>query len=237
MASVVLSGLAAGGALLAGSVGIYVAPTVIREGEVVLARGMNDSHFKLNPIVTLNHQYYLPPVAKSLWRKKVKDGDMVGIKAKTQYPEKPKDWPDKKWEPDCIFGMVKSGLLIGKSVGFLRLKSHAPTPEEIKKNPELANCRRIIDEWMLLEYACCWLPMNQEAIVEQVSKSAVKIPKSVCELLHIDPAEFERSRPAISFMGEGEIHRAIERQMQGLDVEAVVRQAIRDSLDRLTGRV
>ena len=72
-----------------------------RSSEVVIAKGMNDSQFQLNPIVTLQHAYYLPPVGKSLWRKKAKDGDRVGIKAKTQYPQKPDSWPDDDWPPDC----------------------------------------------------------------------------------------------------------------------------------------
>src|SRR5437588_11607834 len=63
-----------------------------RVGDVVLPRGMNDAQFKHNPIVTLNHAYDLPPVGKSLWRKCVKDGDLRGIKAKTQYPARPDDW-------------------------------------------------------------------------------------------------------------------------------------------------
>src|SRR5262249_7750676 len=63
-----------------------------RANEVVIARGMNDSQFKLNPIVTMQHAYWLPPVGKSLWRKVVKDGALRGIKAKTQYPSKPADW-------------------------------------------------------------------------------------------------------------------------------------------------
>src|ERR1700676_378854 len=63
-----------------------------REGEIVVARGMNDSHFKLNPIVTLQHTYRLPPVGRSLWRKRTKDGNLAGIKAKTHYPPRPTDW-------------------------------------------------------------------------------------------------------------------------------------------------
>jgi hypothetical protein len=43
-----------------------------RIGDVVLAKGMNDSQFKLNPVVTLEHCYKLPAVGKSLWRKVVK---------------------------------------------------------------------------------------------------------------------------------------------------------------------
>src|SRR5436853_5289917 len=53
-----------------------------RMNEVVAARGMNDAQFQSNPLVTLGHAYWLPPVGKSLWRKRVKDGDLVGIKAK-----------------------------------------------------------------------------------------------------------------------------------------------------------
>src|SRR4051812_25667416 len=52
--------------------------SVDRVGEVVISRGMNDAQFQGNPLVTLNHQYHLPPIGKSLWRKRVKDGDTVG---------------------------------------------------------------------------------------------------------------------------------------------------------------
>lgn len=61
--------------------------TLDRDGEVVIAKGMNDSRFQQNPVVTMQHCYRLPPVGRSLWRKFVKDGDTRGIKAKTKYPE------------------------------------------------------------------------------------------------------------------------------------------------------
>src|SRR3954454_10785401 len=35
-----------------------------RDAEIVVARGMNDAHFRLNPIVTLNHDYQRPPVGR-----------------------------------------------------------------------------------------------------------------------------------------------------------------------------
>src|SRR5207249_1170129 len=66
-----------------------------RSQEVVLAKGMNDSQFQKNPVVTLNHCYWNPPVGKSLWRKVAKDGELRGVKAKTQYPAKPANWPDQ----------------------------------------------------------------------------------------------------------------------------------------------
>jgi hypothetical protein len=57
-----------------------------RTRKVVHARGMNDSQFKLNPLVTLQHAYTLPPIGRSLWRKVVRDGAMQGVKAKTWRP-------------------------------------------------------------------------------------------------------------------------------------------------------
>src|SRR5262245_63614221 len=40
-----------------------------RDRKIVLAKGMDDSHFQMNPIVTLQHRYHEPPVGRSLWRK------------------------------------------------------------------------------------------------------------------------------------------------------------------------
>jgi hypothetical protein len=50
--------------------------------EVVIAKGMNDSQFHGNPLVTPQHNYQLPPMDRLLWRKVVRDGDLRGVKAK-----------------------------------------------------------------------------------------------------------------------------------------------------------
>src|SRR5262245_53570664 len=72
-----------------------------RYRDIVLSRGMSDEHFKLNPIVTLQHSYWQPPVGRSLWRKAVKDGQLKGIKAKTIYPTRPDSLPEgTPWLPD-----------------------------------------------------------------------------------------------------------------------------------------
>ena len=68
--------------------------SVDRVGDVVVARGMDDTQFRLNPLVTLGHDYDLPAVGRSAWRRRVSDGPLVGIKAKTVYPPRPDAWPD-----------------------------------------------------------------------------------------------------------------------------------------------
>jgi hypothetical protein len=71
--------------------------------------------------------------------------------------------------PDQTLALIQAGLLLGKSVGFLRLKSHAPSSHEIAANPDLAQVTRTIDAWLLLEYACTFLPCNQAALVQEAS--------------------------------------------------------------------
>lgn len=152
-------------------------------GDLVLATGMDDSHFQLNPIVTLNHSYDTPPVGRSLWRRKiVAQGAVSGVKAKTFYPQRPASWTMSDWPPDQAFDLIKAGLLGGKSIGFLPLQLRSPTPEEVQQTPQLESVRHVITRWLLLEYACCYLPMQPLAVVEEVSKS---LPDDVCRILQI----------------------------------------------------
>ena len=54
----------------------------------------------------------------------------------------------------------------------------------------------MIDEWLLLEYAVCFLPMNQDALVESVSKGAVELPDAFLAALGLDRSLFAAPRPA-----------------------------------------
>jgi hypothetical protein len=218
-----------------------------REGEVVLARGMNDGQYKLNPIVTMQHAYHLPPVGRSLWRKVVKDGELRGVKAKTQYPPKPADW-DGSWPADVAFALVQADLLRGKSIGFLPTKVHVPEPQEIEQHG-WQKVGLVIDEWLLLEYACTFLPAQQNAVVEAVSKSRLSLPEEFVRAMGLDPQLFGRQPPAdglpvplggprvIAFTPLAEIERAIERRLAAWDLPARARQSVREQIDRARGRV
>lgn len=210
-----------------------------RAGEVVLAGGFNDGHFKLNPIVTLNHAYWCPPVGKSLWRKAARDGDRRGIKAKTQYPARPDDWEEgKEWPPDVAFSLMKADLFRGKSIGFLPVKVHVPSDAE-RQLPGWKEVKLVIDEWLLLEYACCFLPVQQQAVVEAVSKSAVPaIPPAMLTALGLDSALFQSgaARP-IAFTPLDEVEKAIHRQIAEIDFDRLAQNAVGETLNRLRGRV
>jgi hypothetical protein len=225
---------------------------VDREREIVVAAGMDESHFRLNPIVTLQHSYQLPPVGKSVWRKRARDGAVVGIKAKTRYPVKPQDWTDP-WPADTAFALVKAGLMNGKSIGFLRLKSHAPTAQELRTQPELAGVSRIIDRWLLLEYSCVFLPCNQAALVEQVSKGEIAVPETLIKIIGADcsphaPREVaavarDAANPhaerevhniiPMPFVSEDEIRHMIRRRLRIFNPQAIVD----DAVERAKGRI
>ena len=209
--------------------------SVDRQGEIVLAAGMDDSHFKLNPIVTMQHAYWMPPVGRSLWRKRVRDGALVGIKAKTQYPQRPDAWPADSWPPDVAFALVQNGLLRGKSVGFLPTKARRPTEEEIQQSPALAKVSFIIEKWILLEYACVYLPAQQNAVVEAVSKG-MTLPEEFRALmgLHLSPPP---APAVVPFTPLGEIEKALQRALAGIDLGRLVGAAVREGCARARGRI
>jgi hypothetical protein len=216
-----------------------------RDREIMIARGMNDAHFKLNPLVTLQHCYQRPAVGRSLWRKRVRDGQKVGIKAKTVYPPRPDDWTEEVWPSDSVFTLIRAGLLSGKSVGFITLKSHAPGPQEMAARPELADVYRIIDEWLLLEYACVYLPANQSAVVEAVSKSGLdprhlqvlglEIPVPVPPVI---PPNLPPAGPQVtSFTALEEIGKEVQRALEKLNLSGEIARKIEEGYHHLQGRV
>jgi len=216
--------------------------SVDRMGEVVIARGMNDTQFQSNPLVTLGHAYWLPPVGRSLWRKRVKDGELVGVKAKTRYPEQPEGWQDP-WPADKVFALVQAGLLNGKSIGFLPTKAHFADSKEAK-NESWPEGTLVFDEWLLLEYAVCFLPANQDALVEQVSKGNLTLEQDLIRALGLDDRLFQRSSPqqtgdhaVVPFTSLSEVERAIHSQIQRVDWNALTERVVRETLDRARGRV
>jgi hypothetical protein len=212
--------------------------SVDRTGEVVRARGMDDLQFQANPLVTLGHAYDLPPVGRSLWRRRVRDGRLAGVKAKTRYPDRPEAWPaGDPWVPDKVFALVQAGLLQGKSIGFLPTKVHFPEDREIQENAWEGNVRLVIDEWLLLEYACVFLPANQDALVEAVSKGAVELPGDLRAALGLDAGLFTAPARLFPFTALTEVERAACRWVDSLDYERLAEKAAKALWYKAAGRV
>jgi len=140
--------------------------------------------------------------------------------------------------------LVQAGLLNGKSIGFLPLKVHTPDEKEYQKNGWAHDSvKRVIDEWLLIDYACCFLPVNQDALVEAVSKGAVELTDELARAMGLDAALFKAPRRGASpfsvvpFITLAEAEEALERQVKAIDFDMLTRKAIESAWDRARGRV
>ncbi len=128
--------------------------SIDRDKEVLVPKGVNLDNFNKNPVVLWAHDYSSTPVG-STKKYGVKKGRKI-IKAKWEWADTDKALEIKKlWD---------GGFLNAVSVGFIVSKSHEPTPDDIKKTPEWAEVRRVIDEWELLEFSIVPVPANPDAL-------------------------------------------------------------------------
>ena len=133
-----------------------------RDGEVVVPRGIDKTHFQKNPVVLWAHDYRTMPIGKALWTKRTDDGRR--FLALTQFNHSPLG--------EAIFRLYQSGDLNAFSIGFQVLDWSAPTEKEIKERPELETCKYMLRKTSLLEYSAVPVPANPEALVMEVSKGA-----------------------------------------------------------------
>ena len=155
--------------------------TIDRDKEVMLPKGVDFENYNKNPVVLWAHDYSGTPVGKAQW---VKQGRKY-IKAKWEWADTEKAQEIKQlWE---------GGFLNAVSVGFEIIKSHEPTPDEIKKNPEWSTVRRVIDEWDLWEFSIVPVPANPDALVAAVKE--LKISEATQKELGIEEKTIEIETP------------------------------------------
>tara|TARA_Y100000310_G_C20580582_1_gene762758 strand:+ start:63 stop:914 length:852 start_codon:yes stop_codon:yes gene_type:complete len=131
---------------------------VDRDREILLPRGADLKAYMSNPQVLWAHNYYEPPIGRAAWVKRKSEG----LLAKTVYAAT--TFAEEVW------GLIKDGFLPGRSVGFIPLESHEPDDKEVRKFPDRANARRVIDKWELLEYSVVPVPSNREALQQAMAK-------------------------------------------------------------------
>lgn len=126
--------------------------TIDRDREVLLPKGAELENFQKNPVVLWAHDYSGTPVGIAKW-----------VKAGRKYIKAMWKWA-KTEKAQEIKQLWEGGFLNAVSVGFISKESHEPSPSDIKKTPELAEARRIIDKWELLEFSIVPVPANPEAL-------------------------------------------------------------------------
>lgn len=203
---------------------------VDRVGDVMLAKGMDPSHFLKNPVVTVNHCYYLPPVGRCLRLWEARSESARGVKALTKYPPRP-DGHQGEWASDDAWYLVKSGLVAGKSVGFLGIERRDPDEKERQKG-----IRRVWAKWLLLEYSLCGLPTNPFAVTSGISKSMARaLGLDVEEPKSWTPREPDAEPELIApFTCLGSVEEYLSRSL-AFDPAVIVEEAAADALRRHKG--
>jgi len=154
---------------------LIMAESVDRDREVVKADGCNWREFKTNPQVTWNHDYYSLPVGKCMYvvRNKASEPKNNGWVAKTRYHSKPEGW-DGDWFVDALWGLISTGSLPAKSIGFIPTSMRPVTEKDLKLRPDMAEARLVIDKALILEYAVGVIPVNPDALQTAVEKMRTK---------------------------------------------------------------
>ncbi len=170
-----------------------------RDNEVLSPKGAILDNFLKNPVVLWVHNSFGMPVGKALWIKRGRKKITAKVKfAKTDLGQE-------------VFEMFKGGFLNAFSVGFIVKKSHSPTPDEIKKKPELAEAWRIFDEWELLEFSVVPVPANQEALATAVKQKTLTISDTTLEDMDMDVEEI--------FLTEDEQKKVDEEEKEEKEVD------------------
>jgi hypothetical protein len=207
---------------------------VDKSGDVVLIDGMDDTHFRLNPLVTINHAYWMPAVGRSIWREKANEANRRGIKAKTVYPPRPNDYVQDTWQPDEVFALIKAGLLNAKSMGFIGRREE-PTPEERERYPGV---RAMVRKWYLIEYCVCPLGDNPRAIVQMVSKSAKNDFATLLGVSSPDPISTPANQEKeVTFTSLSEVEEQVKKEIAKIDFNKLAEKVAEEVIDKYRGIV
>lgn len=142
--------------------------TVDRDGDVVLAKGLDFQNFLQNPVVLLGHPFDISssfdlPIGKTNWIK------AKGRKVIAEVTPAPTDMGNE------IFELIKGGFLNAVSIGFRAIDSGPPTEKDLRAHPEWAKASRIFRKSELVEFSIVNVPANPEALISAVRKGNLSL--------------------------------------------------------------
>lgn len=215
--------------------------TVDRDNEVLLPKGANVEQFLKNPVVLWAHDSHQPPIGRALW---VKVGRKK-VTAKLKFAETER--AEEVWQ------LFKGGFLSAFSVGFIPKEGRQPTPEDIRKNPDLADARFIFTEWELLEFSAVPVPANPEALATAIKSKALELDEELIKQFHIpdeidnreevdsevpeEETEQEKTTPLEIELPEVEVELAPVEIKSVIDIQAVAGEQAVEALKKHRGEV
>ena len=134
------------------------------DGTVVNALQINLKTYQANPIVLWAHMSFNPPIGVNQWIKRSGNA----LVAKTQFAQRPATH-EGEWLPDVVLDLYAQKVLRGVSAGLKILEQR--WDDEITKEDRATlstsaakGVKRYIARSEMLEYSCCSIPMNPNAL-------------------------------------------------------------------------
>lgn len=158
--------------------------TVDRDGDVVLAKGLDFEAFLKNPVVLLGHPFAIEsafdlPVGKANWIK------AKGRKVIAEVTPAPTEMGKE------IFELIKGGFLNAVSIGFDPIDDGPPTEKELRARPEWAGARRIFRKAELVEFSIVNVPANPDALISAIRKGNLSMSAETLKHFGVEPQAIE----------------------------------------------
>ena len=141
--------------------------TIDRDGEVLIAQGMDSSEYDSNPVVFYNHDYAQPVgQVTSLRRGKNR------VDATIEFAKRPEGFQGSYF-PEFVESLVDQGIVKGISVGLVPKQGGVRKASKADKDNYGDEVSQVYSQWKLLEVSIAPLPANGTALVQAVRKGVV----------------------------------------------------------------
>jgi hypothetical protein len=147
---------------------IITTSTLDRDGEVVLAEGVNYSNYlKSGGPVYYNHDHNRAealPIGKTdqIWKSKGQ------VKANIKLAKRSEDIIGPYF-PDYVWSLIDQDIIKGISIGYIPVESRYPSKKDLADYGK--NVKRIISKVDLIEVSIAPLQANTEALITAVNKN------------------------------------------------------------------
>jgi len=141
--------------------------SIDRDGEVLIAQGMDSTEFEENPVLFYNHDYS-QPVGRVTALKRGKNK----VDATMEFAKRPEGFQGSYF-PEFIESLVSQGVVKGISVGFVPKQGGVRKASKADKDNYGGEVSQVYSQWKLLEVSIAPLPANGTALVQAVRKGAV----------------------------------------------------------------
>lgn len=161
-----------------------------RGGTIILSKGIALQDYRKNPVVLWSHMSWMLPLGVNMWVKPEGDKALIG---KTRFAQRPASHAGE-WLPDTVLDLYNQKVLRGVSIGvradktLYAMDGGEETQKEFKEHKEWKGAWRVILNSLMLEYSCCSIPMNPDALSRAYS-DGLKIPTPVMRALGIPDPE------------------------------------------------